>query len=149
MYMAGTALGCALFGVSPESLEAIDWSLHGRAFYEALWEGLRPLVVPFVVGNTVLGVIAGPRRLRARAVAARAPAARRRGASGLRRGRSGPGLEGRRELEAGRGFEGAGGAQEGDLVEGAAQQLEAHGQARRRGHRAPRCRGCPPGWRGP
>ncbi len=59
MYMAGTALGCGMFGVSPESLEAVDWSLRGRAFYEALWEGLRPLVVPFVVGNTVLGVVAG------------------------------------------------------------------------------------------
>jgi uncharacterized protein len=59
MFMAGTALGCTLFGVSPESLEAIDWSLHGHAFYVALWEGLRPLLIPFVVGNTVLGAIAG------------------------------------------------------------------------------------------
>ena len=59
MYMAGTALGCGILGVSPESLESIDWSLHGRAFYAALWEGLRPLLVPFVVGNTVLGLIAG------------------------------------------------------------------------------------------
>jgi len=59
MYMAGTALGCGLFGVSPENLESIDWGLHGRAFYEALWEGLRPLVLPFVVGNTLLGVVAG------------------------------------------------------------------------------------------
>jgi uncharacterized protein len=59
MFMAGTALGCAMLGVSPESLESIDWSLHGRAFYAALWEGLRPLLLPFVVGNTVLGAIAG------------------------------------------------------------------------------------------
>jgi uncharacterized protein (DUF2062 family) len=59
MFMAGTALGCGLLGVSPETLESIDWSLHGRAFYEALWEGLRPLLAPFVVGNTVLGVITG------------------------------------------------------------------------------------------
>ncbi len=59
MFMAGTALGCGLLGVSPESLEGIDWSLHGRAFYAALWEGLRPLLLPFVIGNTVLGVIAG------------------------------------------------------------------------------------------
>jgi uncharacterized protein len=59
MFMAGTALGCGIFGVSPESLETIDWSLHGRAFYGALWEGLRPLLIPFVVGNTVLGLIAG------------------------------------------------------------------------------------------
>jgi hypothetical protein len=59
MYMAGTALGCAMLGVSPESLESIDWGLHGHAFYAALWEGLRPLVLPFVVGNTVLGLVAG------------------------------------------------------------------------------------------
>ena len=37
----------------------MDWGLHGREFYRALWEGLRPLVLPFVVGNTVLGVAAG------------------------------------------------------------------------------------------
>jgi uncharacterized protein (DUF2062 family) len=59
MYMAGTALGCGMLGVSPESLESIDWTLHGRAFYTALWDGLRPLVAPFVVGNTVLGLVAG------------------------------------------------------------------------------------------
>jgi uncharacterized protein (DUF2062 family) len=58
MYAAGTALGCELLGVSAESLELVDWSLHGRAFYAALWEGLRPLVLPFVIGNTVLGVVA-------------------------------------------------------------------------------------------
>ena len=59
MYMAGTAVGCALMGVSPESLGSIDWSLHGHAFYIALWEGLRPLVLPFVLGNTVLGLVGG------------------------------------------------------------------------------------------
>jgi len=59
MFMAGTALGCAIAGVSPESLESIDWSLHGRAFYAALWEGLRPLVLPFFVGNTILGLVGG------------------------------------------------------------------------------------------
>jgi uncharacterized protein len=59
MFMAGTALGCGMLGVAPESLEAIDWSLQGRAFYTALWEGVRPLLLPFVIGNTVLGVIAG------------------------------------------------------------------------------------------
>jgi uncharacterized protein (DUF2062 family) len=59
MFTAGTALGCGLLGVSADSLEAVDWGLHGREFYGALWEGLRPLVLPFVVGNTVLGVVAG------------------------------------------------------------------------------------------
>ncbi len=59
MYTAGTLLGCAILGVSPEGLGEIDWSLHGRAFYEALYEGLRPFILPFVVGNLVAGVVAG------------------------------------------------------------------------------------------
>ncbi len=59
MYTAGTLVGCALLGVSPEGLADVDWSLHGRAFYEALWDGLRPFVLPFVVGNLALGVLAG------------------------------------------------------------------------------------------
>ena len=59
MYSAGTLLGCALLGVAPESPVAIDWSLKGRAFYSALVATLRPLVWPFVVGNLVLGVVAG------------------------------------------------------------------------------------------
>ena len=59
LFMAGTVLGCEIFGVSTEGLEAIDFSLHGRAFYRALLEGLRPYLWPFVVGNTLLGVLAG------------------------------------------------------------------------------------------
>jgi uncharacterized protein (DUF2062 family) len=59
IYMAGTVLGCFLLGVSTEGLEAIDWSLHGAAFYEALLEGLRPYVLPFVVGNVVAGTVVG------------------------------------------------------------------------------------------
>jgi uncharacterized protein (DUF2062 family) len=59
MYMAGTAVGCAIIGVSPEDLRHIDWHLHGRAFYRALWEGLRPYLLPFVVGNLVLGMVSG------------------------------------------------------------------------------------------
>jgi uncharacterized protein len=59
MYSAGTLLGCALLGVAPGSPVAIDWSLKGRAFYSALVATLRPLVWPFVVGNLVLGVVAG------------------------------------------------------------------------------------------
>jgi uncharacterized protein len=56
MYMAGTVLGCSILGVSTEGLEEIDWSLHGRAFYVALLESLRPYVLPFIVGNTILGL---------------------------------------------------------------------------------------------
>jgi uncharacterized protein (DUF2062 family) len=59
MYTAGTLLGALLFGVSTGSLGTIDWSLQGRAFYESLAGGLRPLVLPFVVGNLILGASAG------------------------------------------------------------------------------------------
>ncbi len=59
MYTAGTLLGCLLLGEPPTSLEAIDWHLSGRAFYASLLAGLRPLLLPFVVGNLVLGVAAG------------------------------------------------------------------------------------------
>lgn len=57
-YTAGTLLGCALLGVSPVSLEAIDWSLQGRAFYDSFLSGFRPLLVPFLVGNLLLGALA-------------------------------------------------------------------------------------------
>ena len=59
LYMAGTVVGCAIFGVSSEGLAHIDWHLRGRAFYRALFETLRPYVWPFVVGNTLLGVLGG------------------------------------------------------------------------------------------
>jgi uncharacterized protein len=58
MYTAGTLLGCFLLGVSPASLSGIDWSSHGRAFYQSLAAGLRPLLLPFVVGNLALGAAA-------------------------------------------------------------------------------------------
>jgi uncharacterized protein (DUF2062 family) len=59
MFIAGTLVGCALLGVSPEGLHGVDWSLHGPAFYEALFESLRPLVLPFLVGNLVVGFVGG------------------------------------------------------------------------------------------
>jgi hypothetical protein len=59
MYITGTLVGCALLGVPPEGLHGVDWSLHGSAFYEALFESLRPLVLPYLVGNLVVGVLAG------------------------------------------------------------------------------------------
>jgi uncharacterized protein (DUF2062 family) len=58
MYSAGTLLGCFVLGVSPASLGEIDWSLSGRAFYASLAAGLRPLLMPFIVGNLVLGAAA-------------------------------------------------------------------------------------------
>jgi hypothetical protein len=56
---AGTLVGCALLGVSPGGLSAVDWSLSGWSFYESLLRSLRPYLWPFVLGNTVLGVVAG------------------------------------------------------------------------------------------
>jgi uncharacterized protein (DUF2062 family) len=58
MFSAGTLFGCFILGVSPASLGDVDWALHGRAFYASLAAGLRPLLLPFVVGNLVLGVTA-------------------------------------------------------------------------------------------
>jgi uncharacterized protein (DUF2062 family) len=59
LYVAGTMLGCAVLGIPTEGLEQIDWSLHGAEFYRALGATLRPYIWPFVVGNTILGVLAG------------------------------------------------------------------------------------------
>jgi uncharacterized protein (DUF2062 family) len=59
VYTAGTLLGCVLLGVSPTSLGAIDWKTHGRAFYEVLFEGFRPLLLPFFVGNLIVAAVAG------------------------------------------------------------------------------------------
>jgi uncharacterized protein (DUF2062 family) len=52
MYAAGTFLGCVLLGVAPTDFSALDWS--DRA---TLWRVLRPYLWPFIVGNTVLGVV--------------------------------------------------------------------------------------------
>jgi uncharacterized protein (DUF2062 family) len=59
LYMSGTLLGCALLGVPSDGLSAIDWSLHGAAFYRTLLEHLRPYVWPYVLGNTLLGTVSG------------------------------------------------------------------------------------------
>jgi hypothetical protein len=59
LFMTGTVFGCLLLGVSTEGLGAIDWGLKGRAFYTALFETLRPFLWPFLLGNTLLGVLAG------------------------------------------------------------------------------------------
>ena len=55
MLTAGTLVGCTLLGVSPATLRHVDWSLRGPAFYESLVAGFRPLVVPYAVGNLILG----------------------------------------------------------------------------------------------
>ncbi len=59
LYLAGTALGCAILGISPEGLSTIAWNRHGWDFYVNLVQHLRPFLWPYVVGNTVLGVVSG------------------------------------------------------------------------------------------
>jgi uncharacterized protein (DUF2062 family) len=54
LYMAGTGLGCLLLGVP---LSRLAWPATDGA--EALLAVLKPLLWPYVVGNTVLGVAAG------------------------------------------------------------------------------------------
>jgi uncharacterized protein (DUF2062 family) len=59
MYLAGTSLGCMLLGVEADHLQEIDWKGSGREFYRGLLEAFRPYLWPYVVGNTVLGVLSG------------------------------------------------------------------------------------------
>jgi uncharacterized protein len=59
LYVAGTTVGCLLLNVPPEGLVAIDWEQDGMAFYKSLVDHLRPYLWPYVVGNTVVGLLAG------------------------------------------------------------------------------------------
>ena len=59
MYTAGTLVGCALLGVSPRRPSEVDWSLSGPALYASALQSFRSLLWPFVLGNLVLGVVAG------------------------------------------------------------------------------------------
>lgn len=59
LYLAGTAIGCRMLGVPMEGLGAIDWDLPARDLARVLGQQLRPYLWPFVVGNTVLGIVAG------------------------------------------------------------------------------------------
>jgi uncharacterized protein (DUF2062 family) len=59
MYIAGTTLGCWLLGVPLDHLGDIEWELDDLAFYRGLLASLRPYLWPYVVGNTVLGIVCG------------------------------------------------------------------------------------------
>jgi uncharacterized protein (DUF2062 family) len=59
LYTGGTLLGCALLRVPTQGLALLNWSLGWRDFFHALMDTLRPYLWPFVVGNLVLGAIAG------------------------------------------------------------------------------------------
>lgn len=59
MYIAGTTVGCWILGVPLDGLGAIRWDLGSLAFYKVLLVSLRPYLWPFVVGNTILGIVFG------------------------------------------------------------------------------------------
>jgi uncharacterized protein (DUF2062 family) len=59
MYLAGTTLGCWILGVPLEGLSDLEWDLDNRAFYRLLLVSLRPYLWPYVVGNTILGIVCG------------------------------------------------------------------------------------------
>jgi uncharacterized protein (DUF2062 family) len=59
MYMAGTVLGSFLLGVSTDDLVNLRFDEHGWAFYRSMAAQLRPYLWPFVLGNTLLGMLFG------------------------------------------------------------------------------------------
>ena len=59
MYLAGTTLGCWILGVPLHGLRDIEWDLDNRAFYRLLLVSLRPYLWPYVLGNTILGIVCG------------------------------------------------------------------------------------------
>jgi uncharacterized protein (DUF2062 family) len=58
MYMAGTVLGCFVLGIPPAELWEIDWRAAVHSFH-GTFQVLRPYLWPFLLGNTVVGAIAG------------------------------------------------------------------------------------------
>lgn len=58
-YGAGTVLGCWILGVPVEGLGGFESGIHGEAFLASLLHTLRPYLWPFVVGNTLVGVVGG------------------------------------------------------------------------------------------
>jgi uncharacterized protein (DUF2062 family) len=59
LFMAGTVVGCVLLGVSSSALGSVEWGRHGWASYETLAATLRPLLLPYLIGNLALGVAGG------------------------------------------------------------------------------------------
>lgn len=59
MYLAGTTLGCWILGVPLHGLGDIEWDLYNRDFYRLLLVSLRPYLWPYVLGNTLLGIVCG------------------------------------------------------------------------------------------
>jgi uncharacterized protein (DUF2062 family) len=59
IYAAGTGLGCWILGVPLDGLANIQWNLGSLAFYRVLVVSLRPYLWPYVLGNTILGIVCG------------------------------------------------------------------------------------------
>jgi uncharacterized protein len=58
LYLAGTTLGCALLGRPSGSLVSVEWG-QWEGFTGEILTTLRPYLLPFVVGNTLLGLVFG------------------------------------------------------------------------------------------
>lgn len=58
LYTAGTCLGCALFHLPPTGFH-VAAGAHGLSFFRTVGEGLLPYLRPFIIGNLVLGILAG------------------------------------------------------------------------------------------
>ena len=58
MFTAGTLVGCVLLGVSPAGLTEVDLGPEGAALRTSLLAALRPLLLPYLIGNLALGCVA-------------------------------------------------------------------------------------------
>ena len=84
MYIAGTTVGCLLLGIPLSSLSGVSFDITTAAAQRELLASAGLLVWPFLLGNLILGAVAGAiayalvrpvleRRARAKAAANRPP----------------------------------------------------------------------------
>jgi hypothetical protein len=59
MYMAGTLFGCMLLGVSTHGLGDLNLRIHSWDFFLKALHTLRPFLWPYIVGNLIVGTVAG------------------------------------------------------------------------------------------
>jgi uncharacterized protein len=59
LYTFGTGLGCWILGVPIEGLGEARGAFAHHSFGRAVIHALRPFLWPYVIGNSILGVLAG------------------------------------------------------------------------------------------
>jgi uncharacterized protein len=59
MYMAGTLFGCMLLGVSTHGLWEVNLRISSWGFFLKALHTLRPFLWPYLIGNVLVGTVAG------------------------------------------------------------------------------------------